>query len=163
VIRRASDTVVAVGPADSVFSAWSRHNRWLFFFGFGSVVAGTLYYVVSASPDGRDPFYVALAMQFVAWGALNTLFAWRGILETKRFRGDAPALLAKSVQIVRLLRLNRWLNALWLAMGVSLLASGYWVWSAGLAGHGVGILVQGFCLTIADEIFLRRLDQFDDR
>ena len=116
----------------------------------------------AASPDGRDAFYFAVAIEFVIWGAINALFAVLGMREITRLNALArpardEALLIKGLSLRRLLRFNHGLNVLWLSIGIALLVWGYRVWSASLVGHGVGVLLQAILLSVLDFAFAKAL------
>jgi ABC-type transport system involved in cytochrome bd biosynthesis fused ATPase/permease subunit len=145
-----------------VVDAWRRHDARLLTCGVVSVIAAIALWIAAASPDGRDAFYVAIAIEFIVWGTIDAFFAIAGKREIARMNMlDAEprdaAFIAKGETLRRLLRINHWLNALWLSIGVGLLVWGYLAWSASLVGHGTGVLSQAIVLTILDFAFIRAL------
>lgn len=147
-------------------SVWRRHNTRLLLDALASIAAALGLWFAAASPDGRDAFYVAVAIEFAAWGAINAVFALMGRREWKRVNSlDADTreqrLLAQADRLRRLLRMNHWLNALWIGIGLALPIWGYAIWSPSLVGHGLGVLVQGVTLTLLDVSFARALRPAD--
>ena len=141
--------------ASATRAVWQRHNRRLLAVAATSILAALGLWLAAPSPDGRDPFYVALAIEFVIWGVIDAWFAIAGSREIAAIdRLGEPerdeALAHKYRTLRRLLRVNNWLNILWLATGAGLMAWGYGAWSPSLAGHGVGVLVQAIALTVLD-------------
>lgn len=116
------------------------------------------------TPDGSDPFYVAVAMQFAIWGLIDLVFALLGLRETSRIlrmpadtRSDHARTRAES--LLSLLRKSRWQNAMWITSGVALLIVGYAIWSPSWAGHGVGVIVQAALLVWFDARFYESLSR----
>lgn len=151
------------GPDPSqAFAVWRTYTRRLLALALLSIALAWPLSRMNVSVDGRDPFYVALAWQFAIWGAIDLLFALNGELGLRKVgRMDGAArdaeVLRRREKILGALRLNRWLNVVWIATGVALLAWGYRAWSPALVGHGVGICVQSIGLAIFDRAFRRAL------
>lgn len=139
-----------------MLASWRRHNGRLGISSFTSIVIALALYSFAPTPDGRDPVYVAPAIEFVAWGLINLGFTISGIRGANRVTSDELAI-AKGRELARLLRINAWLNVVWISLGVVLIAWGYRAWSPSLVGHGVGVLVQAIVLTILDRVFEREL------
>lgn len=153
---------MSVLNAEAALAPWQRHNVRLALWSAVSIAIGIAIWFSAVTPDGRDPWYGAIAIQFVVWGAIDLAFAIGGFIGVRRIRAidaserDAAAM-KQAQAITRALRINVWLNAMWLTIGVVLLVSGYFVWSASLVGHGVGVLEQAIVLCILDASFARAL------
>jgi hypothetical protein len=150
-----TDAEVALAP-------WQRHNGRLWLSSVLAIAATPPLLLVAATPDGYDAWYLAIAIEFAVWGAINLLFSisgFRGVAQVRSLGAASrdQTALTKAREILRLLRVNAWLNLVWLTMGIALLIWGYMAWSPSLAGHGTSVLVQAIVLTILDWIFVREL------
>lgn len=148
---------------DRAFDVWRTYTRRLLALSLLSIALAWPLARMNVSVDGRDPFYVALAWQFAIWGAIDLLFAISGEFGLRSVGrmsdGERDAeVMRRREKILGALRFNRWLNAMWVAMGVALLIWGYSVWSPSLVGHGVGVCVQAMGLVIFDRAFRRALE-----
>jgi hypothetical protein len=150
--------------AGRTIDAWRRHNRRLLAGSIVSMLAAAGLWFAAASPDGRDRFYLAVAIEFFVWGAIDALFAILGMREIRRLDATASdeAILTKGESLRRLLRINHGLNVLWLSIGAALIVWGYRAWSASLVGHGFGVFSQAILLGVLDLAFANALRQPGD-
>lgn len=123
---------------------------------------GLLAHAVGSGTSRGEAFLGALALQFLAWGAINAALAgWALRQLARRERAPLPAerQLAERERSIRVLRLNAGLDLLWLAIGVALLLLPALLpdHAATLVGHGVGVVLQGGFLLLFDRLFARRL------
>jgi len=105
------------------------------------------------------PFWRAVGVQFLVWGAIDGAIAaagWRDRRRTARSGIDRDATESERQRrrLRRLLLVNVGLDALYLAVGAALVG-----FDAGpvRAGHGVGVLVQGAFLLVFDAWHAARL------
>jgi hypothetical protein len=94
----------------------------------------------------------AMALQFVAWGAIDGAIAAFGERDRRRRlgrgeAGDPAATRAFAARLRRLLLLNAGLDVLYLAVGIALIVA--WPGPAGL-GHVLGVVIQGGFLLAFD-------------
>ena len=88
----------------------------------------------------RDsPFLIAVGWQFAIWGAIDLIFVIAGFRKNATLEVDD---VAETASLVRALRFNgKWMNPMWLAMGVVLLIWGFAAHNnLSLLGHGAGVL-----------------------
>lgn len=151
-----------MSDADRAFIIWRRYTRRLAALSLLSIALAPPLATMNRSVDGRDPFYVAMAWQFAIWGIIDLGFALSGFVGLRtvgRMPGSTrdEEVMRRRGKILRALRFNRWLNAVWVATGVALLVWGYSKWSPSLVGHGAGVVVQAVGLVIFDRAFKRAL------
>jgi len=121
-------------------------GRQLAGWALASVAAGVLLLVTSGGAgEATAATLRALAVQFIAWGAIDGVIAAFGERDRRRrvARGeadDAGATAAFGARLRRLLRINAGLDVVYLLVGVALLLA--WRTPEGL-GHGLGVLIQG--------------------
>ena len=127
-----------------------------------SIVVGAALFAV----DGRTrPFWNGVAWQFVTWGAIDAIFAATGIIQAYRVTGKPPCPQAEADEflaaekLLRTLHFNQKLNWLWVGTGIALLVWAAAAHSAALAGHGVGVIVQGGFLFVFDLIYAARFER----
>ncbi|MGN6726921.1 MAG: DUF6992 family protein [Tepidisphaeraceae bacterium] len=105
-------------------------------------------------------FGLAVAIQFVVWGAIDAAFAGVGVIQSARTarrpltQTHAAEEAAGLDRLLRALRLNQKLNTLYLLTAAVLLAIAAALASPGWFGHGVGVLLQGGFLFVFDKHYL---------
>ena len=137
----------------------ARQAVTLMAFAVVSIVAGGVMFSV----DGpHRPFWNAVAWQFVVWAAIDAVFAGMGIVQAVRVTGRPPCPqteadeFAAAEKLLRTLHFNQKLNWFWLACGVGLMVWAGLAHNPSLAGHGVGVLIQGGFLFVFDWIYAAR-------
>ena len=135
--------------SDTLLAAERAHLERLVLWGVMSVLVGTALLALLAARRVRSPLLTHFAVQMSAWGALDLAlagWAWRGL----RLRDFATA-----TALDRLLWLNTGLDLGYVAVGITLAATG---WAVGrrlaLIGAGTGIVVQGAALLVLDATFI---------
>lgn len=143
------------------FTAWSA----------GSIVAGALFWAWSHRlTDVRSEIVRTVAVQFIAWGLINAIFAALGLRGAATPR-DVATELAERARLIRVLHWNKWLNLLWVSIGVLLLAAACVSLASGapvkttaaIFGHGAGVLAQAAFLMGFDRRFLEALRAIGSR
>lgn len=155
-------TFSTTDEADRSLAVWRTYTRRLAGLSLLSIALALPMPWMNLSADGRDPFFLALASQFVIWGLIDLAFAVHGLIGLRsvgRLTGAArdAEVLARREKILAALHFNRWLNAVWVATGVGLLIWGYVAWSPSLVGHGLGVTIQAVGLVVFDRAFRRAL------
>ena len=155
----------AVPLTEPAFAVWRTFTRRLALLAIVSMALAWPLAMMNRDPASgmRDPFYVAVAWQFAVWGAIDLAFALNGERGLRQVRNLDPSPRHEEIGrrrglILGALRFNRWLNALWVAMGVALLIWGYRSVSPSLVGHGVGVSIQAVALIVFDRAFFRALN-----
>ena len=131
--------------ADSLFAIERGHILRLIFWGAGSVLLGTLLFIMLSWRRVRAPTLTNFAIQTGAWGAVIMaigFWAWRGL----SLRGFAGA-----QHLVNLLWLNTGLDVGYVMLGATLALAGWRLGPRPAAiGAGVGIILQGLALFLLD-------------
>lgn len=128
---------------------------------FVSVLAGIILLRVPGD-DGRAAFVHAIGWQFIIWGAIDAIFASVGVTQsTRAARRPVNAQteadeFAAGEKLLRTLQFNHRLNVIYLVTAGLLLAWSATLASPALAGHGVGVLIQGGFLFGFDLIYIGR-------
>jgi hypothetical protein len=113
-----------------------------------------------------SPFWGPFWVQCWIWGAIDLVFAVLGLRQASVVsKTPATDLSPESSdsewndarKLLRALEFSHRLNWLWLAIAAGLLVWAVVAASVGLAGHGVGVLVQGGYLFWQDRRFDQRL------
>ena len=142
--------------SDSLLVAERAHLVRLVAWGAGSVVAGTLVFLLVTLRRAQSPLLTNFAVQCAAWGAVDlviALLAWRGLAERD---------VAGATKLDRLLWLNTGLDVGYVAVGVALAAVGWTLGRRlGLVGAGAGVVVQGLALVVLDVHFINVLGRLN--
>ena len=151
-------------PAEAALAPWQHHNARLSLFAMLSLIASMALWFAAQTPDGADPWYLAIGIEYAVWGAINLGFAISGLRGVAHIRSlDSAArsvsAIRRTQELLRLLRISTWLNVVWLTLGAALVVCGYLAWSGALVGHGFGVLTQAIVLTMLDACFLRELNR----
>jgi hypothetical protein len=129
-----------------------RLTLQLLLWGTVSLLSGTV--ILTGS---EEPFLRGLAVQLIAWGAIDAILAATGAWKAWSGARSAPdeyGQVRKTVRLRRLLRINARLDVLYCLVGAGLIVFA----STALArGHGAGVLLQGFFLFLFDGFHARRL------
>lgn len=126
----------------------------------GSIISGTMLWMVYRR-DGA--FATAVGIEFVAWGAVDCIFAVLGVRQTLQVKGlptDDTTIERERDgrdKLISSLAFNHYLNIGYLALAGGLFAWGIYSRSTSLYGHGTGVLIQGGFLFVFDIVFLCRL------
>ena len=131
--------------AESLFALERGHILRLIFWGAGSVLLGTLLFIMLSWRRVRAPMLTNFAIQTGAWGAVIMaigFWAWRG-LSLRDFAG--------AQHLVNLLWLNTGLDVGYVMLGATLALAGWRLGPRPAAiGAGVGIILQGLALFLLD-------------
>ena len=131
--------------ADTLFALERGHLLRLTVWGAGSVLLGTLLFVMLSWRRVRAPLLTHFAIQTSAWGAVVLaicVWAWRG-LALRNYAG--------AQQLVNFLWLNTGLDVGYVMLGATLAITGWRLGPRPAAiGAGVGIILQGLALFLLD-------------
>ncbi len=138
--------------ADALLALERTHLLRLALWGGGSVLAGTLVFLLLALRRQRSPLLQHFAIQTAAWGAVDLAictWAWRG-LALRDFDG--------ATSLVNFLWLNVGLDAGYVGVGVTLAIA---AWRLGRrlggVGAGLGVIVQGLALALLDLVLIAEI------
>ena len=131
--------------ADTLIVLERGHLLRLTVWGAGSVLLGTLLFVMLSWRRVRAPLLTHFAIQTAAWGTVVLAicaWAWRGL----SLRNYAAA-----QQLVNFLWLNTGLDVGYVMLGATLAVVGWRLGPRPAAiGAGVGIIIQGLALFLLD-------------
>lgn len=135
--------------SDTLLLAERAHLVRLLMWGAASVVLGSAIFALLAARRVSSALLANFAIQTAAWGAIGLALAahaWRGL---------APRDVTGAASLDRLLWLNTGLDVGYVAVGLTLVATG---WTLGrrlaLVGAGLGVIVQGAALLLLDARFI---------
>ena len=117
----------------------------------------------SIPPGAARAIGQALAAQCLLWGLVDAGFALFGLKQAQSAdrspvnQSTAARELSDRDKLVRVLRFGGKLNMFWVGLGILLVATGAGLRNAALAGHGVGVVLQGGFLMVFDHFFLKSL------
>ncbi len=138
--------------ADALLALERTHLLRLALWGGGSVLAGTLVFLLLALRRQRSPLLQHFAIQTAAWGAVDLAicaWAWRG-LALRDFDG--------ATSLVNFLWLNVGLDAGYVGVGLTLALTA-WRFGRRLGGvgAGLGVIVQGLALALLDLVLIAEI------
>jgi hypothetical protein len=140
--------------ADTLLAAERAHLVRLLAWGGGSVLAGTALLAWLHAGRRRSALLQHFGVQTAAWGVVELVL---GVIALASL---APRDLAGATRLDRLLWLNVGLDAGYLLVGLTLLATG-WVRNRCLAlvGAGLAIVVQGIALALLDLLLASQISR----
>jgi hypothetical protein len=140
--------------ADTLLAAERAHLVRLLAWGGGSVLAGTALLAWLHAGRRRSALLQHFGVQTAAWGVVELVL---GVIALASL---APRDLAGATRLDRLLWLNVGLDAGYLLVGLTLLATG-WACSRRLAlvGAGLAIVVQGIALALLDMLLASQISR----
>lgn len=140
--------------ADTLLVAERAHLQILLFWGGTGIALGLLVIATVGRPR-RSPLLFNFGAQCVAWGVVESLYAFTA-LQSLSLRD-----LDRATQLDRLLWLNVGLDTGYVAVGAAVAVSG-WLFGRrhGALGAGAAIAVQGLALVLLHASFLLQLEQF---
>ena len=131
--------------ADTLETVERAHLLRLLVWGAACVLAGSAIGAWLRAGARRSDLLKQFAIQTVAWGAIEVMMAWA------LWSQVAPRDVASATRLDRLLWLNIGLDAGYVLVGITLIVAGWRLGRrVGLAGAGIGIVVQGFALALLD-------------
>jgi len=140
--------------ADTLQAAERAHLLRLFVWAAASILCGTGLLAFLRTRGLSSDLLRHFAMQSAGWGTAITLFAaWQ-------FHLLAPRDVGSATRLDRMLWLYIGLDVGVVAVGITLVAAG---WRAGrrmtLVGAGMGLVVQGFAVTLLDLILAGQISR----
>ena len=131
--------------ADTLESLERLHLLRLLLWAAASILAGTALLAWMRASGRRSPLLGHFAIQTAAWGAVDAVLA--GIA----LRDMAPRDIASATRLDRLLWLNIGLDTGYAFVGITLVVIAWRLGRRpGLAGAGIGVIVQGGALALLD-------------
>lgn len=104
------------------------------------------------------PLLHGIGVQALIWGAIDAALAVSGIVGAvrgSRAYPDETGTIRKTMRLRRILRINTYLDVLYVAIGIALpLLFGA---DAFLLGNGIGVVIQGLFLFVFDLVHAQRL------
>jgi hypothetical protein len=138
--------------ADALLALERTHLLRLALWGGGSVLAGTLVFLLLALRRQRSPLLQHFAIQTAAWGAVDLAicaWAWRG-LALRDFDG--------ATSLVNFLWLNVGLDVGYVGVGLTLALAAWRLGKRlGGVGAGLGVIVQGLALALLDLVLIAEI------
>jgi hypothetical protein len=140
--------------ADTLLVAERAYLHTLLLWGGVGLALGLLL-VTTVGRLRRSSLLFHFGMQCVAWGGLESLFAFTAL------RSVALRDLGGATQLDRLLWLNLGLDTGYVAVGIAVALSGWLLGRRnGALGAGAAVVVQGLALFLLHARFLLLLEQF---
>ncbi len=121
------------------------------------LLAGTVILTATFDPPA-GPLLQGIAIQALIWGGVDGVLAIWGLLRSRsgaRMAPDEYRSIRETRRMRRILRVNARLDVLYVLIGLAL--AFVFRDRPAVAGHGIGVVIQGFFLMLFDALQARRL------